>query len=292
MNKGNRIRTGALVCIAVSTLSACDEQTATINKDSALRAAACALSPTTLYNLVALADTIEQQNQGACPGGGLILREDTATVTTITADHCVTAANTTLRGGYSSTQVNSVPEYDLNFNHISLTELDTGSQVHGLVRYLETETQQDYIQKLSFDALQLDEIESTLATSYQFSGGEHLLTQSIAHGAATIDYSTRVELCGVDAFGLDVVTTEPLQQLQSESSPSSGIVDARAADGSTLTITLQGTDLLVLLDSNGDQVNDAQLSMTWGEAGVITVASRQANKSSTRLVPSLKSQPH
>ena len=119
-----------------------------------------------------------------------------------------------------------------------------------------------------------------------------LVKQSKANSSATFDYKTTIELCGTDYFGLEVDTSEPLVQLESEASPSSGVVEARANDGSTLTITLQGDELDVLLDSNGDNVNDGQLSMTWGEAGVITVASRHATQTKKRLLPRFKNAQH
>ena len=284
-------RAGSLtLAVVVIFISACDEQTATINEESALRTASCALSPTTLYNLTALANTIENQTPGACPGGGLILREESNADVRIVADHCVTTNNTTLQGSFYSTQISATPaEYSLDFDQISLVDSNSGSQVDGEVRYLDTETNLEFVQNLSFDALQLQEIEDTSVTTYLFAQTDYSVTQSKATSAATFDYHTTIELCGTDYFGLEVDTSEPLRQLESEASPSSGVVNVRAQDGSTLTITLQGDELDVLLDSNGDSVNDGQLSMTWGEAGVITVASRQAAKANMRLLPRFKS---
>lgn len=290
-NLKQAIRTTLCVAAVCFSASGCDEQTATINEDSALRAASCALSPLTLTDLSKLAfilesQSVEHRSNGSCADGGIISRTDSGTDFTVVSDHCATTddeTNTayTSNGTLSSTEISDSPvTLHWDFKSASLTQLRSGEAVgvraDGNVRFQQFESETSVSQGFKFDNLLWNEIGSSLATGEVYGPTELLVQQNSANNAATIEYQSQIELCGFDAFDLDVDTVQPLVQLESEFFPSSGLIEVSAGDGSSLSISLSGETLAIDLDSNGDEVNDLQLSMSWEELqGATTVASRQ-----------------
>ena len=287
--------TRTALCVTAVCFSAvgCDEQIATINEDSALRAASCALNPTTLSNLADLAFTMEIQSlenqiNSICAVGGIINRTDTDNQAIIVADHCSTAEGKTVNGSLNSTVISDSPvTRDWDFESVSLTQLtpdaETGYRASGKVRFQQFESENSISQVFEFDNISWDKLDNSLATSVVYGKTKETIKQNTATHATTIEYNSRIELCGFDAFALEVDTVEPLVQLSSEFFPSSGLVEARAGDGSSLSISLNGDMLAIDLDSNGDEVDDLQLSMTWiAFQGATTVATRQRDSVPTR----------
>ncbi len=265
--------------LLLSALAAgCDEQTATISDDNALRVASCALSPFELNDISVLFGLMLEQQQGACPGGGLISRTDTTVNTIVNADFCVTADATTLRGSLSSTDVNSNPiEIDLDFAQVSSVDsIGVGAKYDGEVKLQQSTSNTSVTQEITFLSLQKDEIEDTAITAFSYGATTHKLVQSLADSSSTIEYSSRVEQCGADVQGLTVNTPTALTYLSSATSFSAGEVMALADDGTSLTINFSDDNLVINLDSNADQVDDTRLSLSWSEfQGAVAVASRQ-----------------
>ena len=274
----------ATACLMIA---GCDEQDPLIDADNALRVASCALSPTNLPELTLLAATLRSKTTASCINGGVLLRTDTANSVQIKADNCRSEDNNTLGGLFTWTDLSAAPTtVEWNFDQISNTNaLGDGSSVHGVVTSQQSETPTAYLTTFAFASLSLDEFESSLSADYVYGATEQTVTESKALGSASIEYTSKIELCGFDPFALDVSTLSPVVQFSTDSSPSQGQVEAVALDGSKLTISIDGELLALELDSNGDEVNDLRLSMSWGEFNVAVLASRSRPPTAQTLFP-------
>ncbi|MGB0865680.1 MAG: hypothetical protein ACPGSC_04185 [Granulosicoccaceae bacterium] len=260
----------------------CDEQTPLINEDNALRAASCALSPTELPELSNLAFVIGEQTAASCLEG-VLLRNDFEDGFTIQADHCLTATGTLLRGNFSKTDITATPvTVEWDFDNISTTTNDTGSSVDGVVRAQQVADTEQVELSLSFDYLSLDDIENAIAIGNLYGKTSQTIVQALDGSSVSIDYQSDIEYCGFDSFALETKTLASVLQLVDDPAPREGVIEATAQDGSTLTISIDGELLALALDSNGDQVDDLRMSMSWGE---FTVASAAARARPVRPLP-------